>query len=141
MVCQHLFKFIPLCAVVLFVLSASPDPVAAQEPAGAEATETAAAVPAADKFVFRLKNGQEFTGFLGEKASITMIVADTNVEIPVYKIQQLKFDINKPGKAFVQLRDGDSITAQFVPGIAELTADWGKLSLNTDSLASMQMSK
>jgi len=107
----------------------------------ADAADAPESGPSADKFVYRLKNGQEFTGFMGEKASITMIVADTNIEIPMYKIQSLKFDLNKPGKALVQLRDGDTISAQFVPTIVELTADWGKVSLNTDAISTLRMSK
>ena len=108
------------------------------EPVVAEPNEKE---PQADKFTFRLKNGKEFSGFLDEKAAITMLVADTKVEIPVYKVQALQFDPNDPGKATVQLRDRNSITAQIVPATIELLADWGKVSLNTSSLSTMRLAR
>jgi hypothetical protein len=128
-------------ALLLCLLNASPL-LCAQENAEASAAEpavVAAKEPAADKFTFRLKNGKEFSGFLDEKASVTMLVADTKVDIPLYKIQQLKFDINRPGAATVQLRDRDSISSQLVPAVIELVAEWGTISLNTDSISSMQL--
>ena len=135
-------KQILMVLVASLCLAVYGDVWAQQQPTKETAAPAAVEpVPTVDTFVFRLRNGKEFKGFMGEKASFTMVVADTKVTIPAYKIQSIKFDANNVGKAFLRLRDGDSISAQIVPAVAELTADWGSLSLNTDAVASMELSK
>ncbi len=130
----------PLCflfVVVAICIPGSAQESGAPEPLPTQAMETQ---PAADRFTIRLQQGQEFNGYLGDKAAITMVIADTKVEIPVYKIKSLKLDNSRSGKAAVQLRDGDSLIAQLVPAIIDLSAEWGEVSINTDALSSMQLS-
>jgi hypothetical protein len=105
------------------------------------AQESDDATSVGGKFDFRLRNGKEFTGYMMEKATVNLVVAGIELNVPIPLVESMKFDDKDIGRVRMQLSNGDSLSGQFVPGQLGVMADWGTLKINNGSLDSVTRAK
>lgn len=85
-------------------------------------------------FSFRLSNGKEITGYTTDDASAKMILAGTELKVPLSLVETVRFNASD-ARVKVDLSNGDSLTGQLIPGQFEVVADWGKAKINSSALS------
>ncbi len=109
-------------------------PLSADEPSGG-------AIATSGSFTFRLSIGKEITGYTMDKASAKIILAGSELDVPMNLVESIRFEPANSGRVRVELSNGDSLSGQLVPGQFEVVADWGKVKINSGSLAEIQRAK